>query len=203
MGWCWRWNSNTLVIWWEELTHWKRPWCWEILKAGEEDDRGWDGWMASLTQWTFIWINSGSWRWTEKPGVLQSMFAISWTWLSDRTELIPAFFWPPPTSQSASSSLLSLPIDPHTHRIPNSQSMFVFIYPLSLNATQIITCYKWYMTSAKLLSPWRAGNMYFNLPLQSFSSCFTWKAFTHETSQFKFSFIFCFAGSSLLHTGSL
>ena len=46
-------NSNTLATWCEELTHWERPWCWERLKeGGEEDDRGWDGWMASLTQWT-------------------------------------------------------------------------------------------------------------------------------------------------------
>ena len=45
------WNSNTLAIWWEELTHLKRPWCWESLRAGGEgDDRGWDGWMASPTQ---------------------------------------------------------------------------------------------------------------------------------------------------------
>ena len=56
----------------EKLTHWKRPWCWERSKAGGEgDDRGWDGWMASLTQWT--WINSRSWWWTGRPGVLQSM----------------------------------------------------------------------------------------------------------------------------------
>ena len=48
-GWCWSWNSNTLATWWEELTHWKRPWCWERLRAGGEgDDRGWDGWMASM-----------------------------------------------------------------------------------------------------------------------------------------------------------
>ena len=52
--WCWSWNSNTLATWWE-LTHWKRPWCWERLKAGEGDDRGWDGWMASPTQWTWVW----------------------------------------------------------------------------------------------------------------------------------------------------
>ena len=52
--WCWSWNSNTLATWWEELTHWKRPQCWERLKAGGEgDDRGWDGWMASLTRWTW------------------------------------------------------------------------------------------------------------------------------------------------------
>ena len=56
-----------------KLTHWKRPWCWERLKAGEGDDRRWDGWMASLTQWTWIWVNSGSWWWTGRPGVLQSM----------------------------------------------------------------------------------------------------------------------------------
>ena len=58
--------------WCEELTHLKRPWCWERLRAGGEgDDRGWDGWMASLTQWTWVWVDSGSWWWTGRPGVLQ------------------------------------------------------------------------------------------------------------------------------------
>ena len=57
-----RWNSNTLATSCEELTHWKRLWCWEGLGAGGEgDDRGWDGWMASLTQWTWVRVNSGSW----------------------------------------------------------------------------------------------------------------------------------------------
>ena len=51
---------STLATWCEELTHWKRPWCWERLKAkGEGGGRGWDGWIASLTQWTWIWANSG------------------------------------------------------------------------------------------------------------------------------------------------
>ena len=61
--WCWSWNSNTLATWCEELTHLKRSWCQqERLKAGGEgDDRGWDGWMASLTQWTWVWVDSGSW----------------------------------------------------------------------------------------------------------------------------------------------
>ena len=59
--WCWSWNSNTLATWGKELTHWKRPWCWERLKVGEEgDDRGWDGWMASLTQWTWVGDGQGS-----------------------------------------------------------------------------------------------------------------------------------------------
>ena len=56
----------------EELTHLKRPWCWERLRAGGEgDDRGWDGWMASPTWWTWVWIDSGSWWWTGRPGVLR------------------------------------------------------------------------------------------------------------------------------------
>ena len=60
--WCWSWNSNTLATSCEELTHWKRFWCWEGLGAGGEgDDRGWDGWMASLTQRTWVSVNSGSW----------------------------------------------------------------------------------------------------------------------------------------------
>ena len=72
--WCWSWNSSTLATWCEELTHLKRPWYWERLRAGREgDDRGWDGWMASPTQWTWIWVISGCWWWTGRPGVLQSM----------------------------------------------------------------------------------------------------------------------------------
>ena len=84
------WSSNNLATWWEELTHWKRPWCWKRLKAGGEgDDRGWDGWMASSTQWTWVWTNSRSWWWTGKPGMLQSMRLQSQRWLSDWTELTP------------------------------------------------------------------------------------------------------------------
>ena len=52
----------------------ERPWCWERLRAGGEgDNRGWDGWMASLTQWTWVWVSSRSWWWTGRAGVLQSM----------------------------------------------------------------------------------------------------------------------------------
>ena len=66
-------TPNTLATWWEP-THWKRPWCWARLKVGEEGyDRGWDGWMASLTRWIWVWASSGSWWWTGKPGMLQSM----------------------------------------------------------------------------------------------------------------------------------
>ena len=67
-------NSNTLASWFEELTHWKRPWSRQRLKAGGEgDDRGWDSWMASPTGWTWVWVNSGSRWWTGRPGVLKFM----------------------------------------------------------------------------------------------------------------------------------
>ena len=60
--------------WCEELTHLKRPWCWERLKAGGEgDDRGWDGWVASRTQCKWVWAGSWSWWWTGKPVVQQSV----------------------------------------------------------------------------------------------------------------------------------
>ena len=65
--WCWIWNSNTLATSWEELTYWKRLWCWEGLGAGGKgDDRGWDDWMTSLTPWMWVWVNS-EFEWT--PGV--------------------------------------------------------------------------------------------------------------------------------------
>ena len=84
--WCWSWNSGTLATWYEELTHLKTPWGWERLKVGEGDDRGGDGWMASPTQWTCIWVSSWSWWWTGRPGVLQSMRSQSLTRLSHWTE---------------------------------------------------------------------------------------------------------------------
>ena len=63
-----------MATWCKQLTHWKRPWCWERLRAGGEgDDGGWDGWMASLTRWTWVWVDSGSWSWTGRPGVLWYM----------------------------------------------------------------------------------------------------------------------------------
>ena len=72
--WCWSWNSSTLATSCEELTYWNKPWCQEELGArGVGDDRGWDGWMASPTQWTWVWVNSRSWWRTGRPGVLWFM----------------------------------------------------------------------------------------------------------------------------------
>ena len=86
--WCWSWNSNTLATSCEELTDWKEPWCWEGLGAGGEgDDRGWDGWMASPTWWTWV-------EWTLELVMDRQAWdaaihgvAKSWTWLSSWTEL--------------------------------------------------------------------------------------------------------------------
>ena len=71
---CWATFASPLATSCEELTHWKRLWCWEGLGAGGEGvDSGWDGWMASLTRWTWVWVDSGSWWWTGRPGMLQFM----------------------------------------------------------------------------------------------------------------------------------
>ena len=96
--WCWSWNSTSC----EELSHLKRPWCWERLRAGGEgDNRRWDGWMASPTQWTWVWVNFGSWWWTGRPGVLWFMgswrvghdWATELTWTEEVSELIsPALY---------------------------------------------------------------------------------------------------------------
>ena len=84
--WCWSWSSSTKPPDGKSWL-WKRPWCWERLKAGGVGDgRGWDSWMASPTWWTWVWASSRSWWWTRKAGVLQSMGSQSQTWLSDWTE---------------------------------------------------------------------------------------------------------------------
>ena len=70
-------KAETPVLWPPHAQSWligKKLWCWEGLGArGEGDDRGWDGWMESLTLWIWVWVNSGSWWWTGRPGVLQFM----------------------------------------------------------------------------------------------------------------------------------
>ena len=105
----WSWNSNTLATWCEELTHLKRPWCWERLRVKVEwDDRGWDDWMASLTQWTWVWVNSRSWWWTGRPGVLWFMRSqrVGHDWA---TELNCSIFW-------SHKQCSRVPISPHLHQ---------------------------------------------------------------------------------------
>jgi len=93
--WCWSWDSNTLATWCKDLTHLKRPWCWERSRAGGEgDDRRWECFMASPTQWTWVWVNSRSWWWIGRPGVLQFMvlervrckWATELNWIISNTE---------------------------------------------------------------------------------------------------------------------
>ena len=92
-------EAETLATWCEELTHLKRPWCWERLKVGGEgDDKGWDGWMASSTWSTWVWVSSGSWWWTRKPGMLQSMGSQrarhDWATELNWTDSGVSYYWP-------------------------------------------------------------------------------------------------------------
>ena len=121
--WCWSWNSSTLATSCEELTHWKRLWCWEGLRAGGKgDDRGWDGWMVSLTRWTWVWVNSRSWWWTGRPGVLWFMGSqrvghdwateLNWTEMKVKTNLLTVSLgkaWERGERQLLASLLLFLP----------------------------------------------------------------------------------------------
>ena len=86
-------KAETPILWPPDMKSWliwkeSNEWCWERLKAGRGgDDRGWDDWTATPTQWTWVWVNSRSWWWTGRPGVLQFMGSQSQTRLSDWTEL--------------------------------------------------------------------------------------------------------------------
>ena len=126
--WRWSWNSNILATWCKEPTHWKRPWCWERLKAGgERDDRGQDGWMVLPTRCMWVWASSGSWWWTGRPGVLQSMESQR-VWLSKWTELIL------PRADRSVLTLLThhaLPILPQTWQACSHLRAFVVVFPLA------------------------------------------------------------------------
>ena len=117
--WCWK--SNTLATWCKVSTHWKRPWCGERLRVGAGDNRGWDGWMASLTQWTWVWASFGSWWWTRRSGVLRPMGSqrVRHNWATELKRahtkgLLPGLFLPIPPS------LWRAVVDPGLHRRPSN-----------------------------------------------------------------------------------
>ena len=92
----------------QELTHFKRPWCRERLKAGGEGgDRGWDGWMASPTQWTWVWVDSGSWWWTGRPGVLwfTGSQRVRHNWVTDLNWIDPSLSLTQITNHDSSFTL--------------------------------------------------------------------------------------------------
>ena len=138
-------EAKTPILWppdAKKLTHWKTPWCWERLRAeGEGDDRGWDGWIASLTWWTWVWVSSRSWWWTGKPGVLQSMGSqrVGHNWVTE-LKLVPQapplslilpfwqdFLWE--GGISGETSLLTLPGSDH--------------FSMPAQASSCTTCKRW------------------------------------------------------------
>ena len=129
----------TLATSCKELTHWKRLWCWEGLGAGGEgDDRGWDGWMASLTQWMWVWVNSGSWWWTGRPGVLWFMgsqrvghdWATELNWTDSRRKNVNCLNWPTNTHRQT---------DRQTHTHTQTPTWSVFRFCLDTPAPQWLT----------------------------------------------------------------
>ena len=101
------WNSNTLATWCEELTHWKRSGCWERLKVGGEGDvRGWDGWMVSLTWWTWVWVSSGSWWWAESPSLgVYGLQRVGHSWVTELTDWLTIINFTQPYEGEAQCSL--------------------------------------------------------------------------------------------------
>ena len=88
--WCWSWNSNILATWYEEVSRWKRPWCWTRLNVGrEEEASGWNGWILSRTWWTqtWVWASSGSWCYRETCCAAVHGITKIRTWLCNWTEL--------------------------------------------------------------------------------------------------------------------
>ena len=111
-------SKNTLATSCEELTHWERFWCWKGLGAGGEvDDRGWDGWIVSLTRWTQIWVNSGSWWWTGRPGVLWFMGSqrVGHDWVTELN-------WTELKNSISSGIKKSRPSKPKEHTTPRKNS---------------------------------------------------------------------------------
>ena len=170
--------TSTLATSCEELTHWKRLWCWEGLGAGGEgDDRGWDGWMASLTWWMWVWVNSGSWWWTGRPGMLRFMgsqrVGHDWTELNWYSLNTP---WPSFPSWRNPVRPLSLSGSPLVFIKFNSQQPFcncvhsLVSFPAFLNVNLL-----WSYNMC-------VGNPFFSLLPSTFSPMSLWFSLTPSSS---------------------
>ena len=115
-------KAETPIFWPPDAKSWLLLWCWEGLgSGGEGDDRGWDGWMASPTRWTWVWVNAGSWWWTGRPDVLQFMGSqrvghdwateLNWPGVSHRSEPFTYLFIKQPKHTRASTADRRRPVD--------------------------------------------------------------------------------------------
>ena len=132
-------EGETPVLWppHAELTHWKRPWCWEGLGAGGEgDDRGWDVWIASATRWTWVLINSRSWWWTGRPGVLRFMGSqrVRHDWVTELTDWLSSVMVCKCVCYQLITSLVqinsSVPILKKKGRGAGGAGLFNYFFPL-------------------------------------------------------------------------
>ena len=165
--WCWSSNSNTLATWWEELTHWKRLWCWERLKAG-----GWDGWMASPICWIWVWVSSRSWWWTGKPDMLQSMGSqrVGHDWATELTNslLMEEHMWCPAIFYSPSALSPFMTIISFEKHEPFSLTPYLGVNSCSslYFALQVL-----FPTFHQILSKWLPRGETFSFPSCPSSSC--------------------------------
>ena len=131
-------SPETPTTWCKELTYLKRSWCWERLKVGgKEDERGWDGWISSPTQWTWVWVGPGRWWWTGKPGMLQSMgfqrFRQDWATELNSHWIEFLFNWNLPRSQAfAKNAIIFLPPRLYSlhvfYILDNLKILFLFVF---------------------------------------------------------------------------
>ena len=117
-------KAETPVLWPPHAKGWLigKDWCWEGLGAGGEgDDRGWDGWMASLTRWTWVWVNSWSWWWTGRSGMLRFIGSqrVGHDWATDlnwtETKLYTKWTYTEHSNQQQANILFSNP--PETYPV--------------------------------------------------------------------------------------
>jgi len=167
---------NLKYLQYEELTHLKSPWCWERLKVGGEgDDKGWDGWMVSPTQWTWIWVNSGSWWWTGRPGVLQStrsqraghnwMTELNWTtWECSHTlnSSLP-FSLKTPTHPSVSAQV-ALSLGRLSTVVRSLRTPLHHVPSLSISQVQFLRLLGNSLSATRLQAPWEQRQWLFLYP---------------------------------------
>ena len=172
-------EARTLILWppdAEEPTHLKGLWCWQRLKAGGEgDNRGWNGWMASSSQWIWVWVSSRNWWWTGRPDVLQSMGSqwVAHDWATELNWYIYIYTHIHVVSESNLTWKLSKFISEVTTLILLAQTQLCFLlssFCVSLNLSISLYYYLWIVFFSFLFST----SMLSSTRFYNFMICLSW-----------------------------